>query len=125
MPLNDLFDYLKVSPNGNTAVDLAHGVLLAGTLLSYKPMNILELGVGTGYCTFVAIHCIEYNKIGKLTCVDNWWDYSGREPNWAETLKNEGVSVIASNEKNFLSHCRDYQYDFLISDADHFTDSID
>jgi predicted O-methyltransferase YrrM len=112
--------FLKdISPHGG-AVDLNHAILMLGALMSSKPKNILEIGIGTGFCSELLLQGIEYNQFGRLTCVDNLYDLGGNLPvSILDSLINRGVSVIEKNEKDFVSSCRENEYDFLVSDGDH------
>ena len=53
------FDVLR--PNG-AAIDIPHGVLILGALMSSKPQSIVELGIGTGFVTSLIFQGIEYNN---------------------------------------------------------------
>jgi predicted O-methyltransferase YrrM len=102
------------------ALDRAHGMFLIGAVLSRKPQNILELGIGTGYITFSLIHAIQYNKCGKLTSVDNWTDWGGKEPQGVDRLRQSGVNLVVMGEREFVQQAPADAYDLLVSDADHF-----
>jgi len=67
-------------PNG-AAIDVPHGMLILGALISSKPKNILEIGIGTGFITNLLLDGISYNEIGDLTSVDNFHDLGGNLPN--------------------------------------------
>lgn len=119
--LGNLFSYIMSFDNEkfNVAIDLAHNVVLLGALLSKKPENILEVGVGSGYATKTLISGIKYNKVGELTCVDNFHDWGGDEQPFAKELREEGITFIESSEERFVTMCDDNTYDFILSDADH------
>jgi predicted O-methyltransferase YrrM len=107
-------------PNG-AAIDLNHGLLIFGSLLSSKPKDVLELGIGTGFITDLLLQGIEYNRLGSLTCVDNLWDLGGNMPRETlELIKNSKARVIEPMpEKTFVYNEPENRYDFLVSDADH------
>lgn len=102
------------------AMDDAHVMLIYGLVLAYKPNRILELGIGTAKCSRAILEAIAYNTRGRLTCVDNWRDWGGRRPPVADALERCGVEIIESDQMAFLagSHAT---YDFIVSDADHFS----
>jgi len=107
---------------GNSvAIDRCHNMFMMGALLSKKPDDILELGLGSGYVTISLIHGVRYNGKGKITCVDNWADARGAfMEDLSADLKKLGVNVVAPVEEySFVSGCPSDAYDFLISDADH------
>ncbi len=119
--LAQLLQFWSAIKPGVTAIDEAHSILLSGFLVSAKPHNVLELGIGTAYSTNVIISSLAYNKRGKLTCVDNWFDHGGKAPDWIDVLVSKGgVTVITSEEEAFVRSCPSDEYDFLLSDADHY-----
>lgn len=116
---------LNYNNNNKFAIDRCHNIFLIGALLSKKPENILELGIGTAYVTLSIIHAIAYNKKGRLTSVDNFSDWEGQEPEGIKKIREAGVNVVAPvEEKEFVSNCASDTYDFLISDADHFNSGL-
>jgi glycosyltransferase involved in cell wall biosynthesis len=124
--LRQYFDHiLTFDHSGLSPIDRCHNLFLIGAVLSKKPENVLELGIGTGYVTASLIHALHYNGKGKLTCVDNWFDWSGKEPAGVERFRSAGVRVVAPvSEKDFLKKCPPDTYDFLISDADPFLSGL-
>jgi predicted O-methyltransferase YrrM len=104
-----------------TAIDCAHNIFVIGAVLSKKPRNVLELGIGTGYLTMSLVHALRYNQTGQLTSVDNWLDTHGLEPKLAAELRAAGVRVVCSSEGEFVHQAPTDAYDFLISDADHYS----
>ena len=62
---------------------------------------------------------IRFNGRGRITCVDNWFDWGGKEPAGIDKLRQIGAKVVPETEERFLRACAADQYDFLISDADH------
>ena len=114
------FDHSSLSP-----IDRCHNLFLIGAVLSKKPENVLELGIGTGYVTASLIHALRYNGKGKLTCVDNWFDWGGKEPAGIERFRSAGVRVVAPvSEEDFVKKCPPDTHDFLISDADPFLSGL-
>ncbi len=122
--MSELHPYLQMVATFDhrnlVAMDRAHNMFLIGALLSKKPLNVLELGIGTAYITQSLIHGLRYNGRGKLTSVDNWFDWGGKEPNGVEQLRQAGVNVVTMGEEPFVRAAATDAYDFLISDADHF-----
>jgi len=115
------FNLLSTFNNNNVvAIDLAHNVFLVGAVLARKPENVLELGVGSGYVTNSLMHALRFNRKGRLTSVDNWFDWRGVEPAGVANLRAAGVNVITSGEEEFVRAAPSDAYDFLVSDADHF-----
>ena len=119
--LRSLFNLIQNFDHSNmAAIDRNHNIFLIGALLSKKPENVLELGIGTGYVTWSLIFGLAYNQKGKLTSVDNYLDWNGNEPNGIQAIRDAGVNVIAPiEEKDFIKKCKHDTYDFIISDADH------
>ncbi|HEY7243966.1 MAG TPA: class I SAM-dependent methyltransferase [Xanthobacteraceae bacterium] len=101
------------------AIDCAHNIFVIGAVLSKKPRNILELGIGTGYLSMSLVHALKYNQTGRLTSVDNWLDTHGWEPRLGAELRAEGVEVVCASEEEFVRRAPADAYDFLVSDADH------
>jgi predicted O-methyltransferase YrrM len=105
---------------GHVAVDRAHNVFLMGALLSRKPRDILELGVGSGFVTRTLLEGVRFNGVGRVTAVDSWADWSGSEPPVIGELRAAGVNVVAPvTEETFVHEAPDDGFDFLVSDADH------
>jgi len=119
--INQIYSSLFANPRHNASVDLCHGMLILSTLMSAKPENILEIGIGPGFCSELILSAIEYNQKGQLTCVDNFVDLGGNLPNTSiEKLKNNNVKIIAPiEEKDFVFSVEENAYDFLMSDGDH------
>jgi predicted O-methyltransferase YrrM len=113
--LLEQFDHRNI-----VALDRAHNLFMIGALLSKKPAEVLELGVGTGYLTASMIYALSYNKKGRLTSVDNWFDWGGKEPPNAAAMRQAGVNVVTMGEEEFVRQAPTDGWDFLISDADHF-----
>ena len=124
--LREYFDHILTFEHSSAApIDRCHNLFLVGAVLSKKPDTILELGIGTGYVTASLIYALRYNGKGKLTCVDNWFDWGGREPEGIEKIRAAGVKVFAPmDEAQFVKDCPSDAYDFLISDADAFLSGL-
>jgi glycosyltransferase involved in cell wall biosynthesis len=124
--LSQYFDHiLSFDHSSPVPIDRCHNLFLIGAVLSKKPQNILELGIGTGYVTASLIHALRYNGKGKLTCVDNWFDWGGQEPEGIDKIRAAGVKVVAPmDEAQFVKDCPADTYDFLISDADAFLSGL-
>ncbi|HVT80070.1 MAG TPA: class I SAM-dependent methyltransferase [Phycisphaerae bacterium] len=101
------------------ALDRAHNMFLVGAVLSLKPDEVLELGVGTGYVTSSLIHALAYNKKGRLTSVDNWLDWGGNEPPGIAQIRRCGVTVVTMGEEEFVRQAPSDKWDLMVSDADH------
>jgi len=110
----------QYKPHG-AAIDFAHAVIILGSLVSSKPENVLEIGIGTGSITNILLNGIDYNQIGKLTCIDNFHDLGGNLPkSTLENLKTKNINIIAPiEEKDFVFSQQENTYDFLVSDGDH------
>src|SRR6266852_2518006 len=122
--MHELAPYFNLLSSFNNAsavaIDLAHNVFLVGAVLARKPERVLELGVGSGYVTNSLMHAMRFNRKGKLTSVDNWFDWKGAEPAFVPPLRAAGVSVVVCGEEEFVRSAPDDPYDLLVSDADHF-----
>jgi len=122
--MHDLATYFKLLTSFNNrnavAIDLAHNVFLVGAVLARKPHSILELGIGSGYVTQSLLLALRFNQRGRLTSIDNWFDWHGGEPQFVQALRKAGVNIIISGEEEFVRSAPDDSYDFLVSDADHY-----
>jgi hypothetical protein len=104
----------------HVAIDRAHNVFLMGALLSRKPRDVLELGIGSGFVTRTLVEGVRYNGVGRVTAVDSWTDWRGDEPPIMGELRDAGVEVVAPvTEEEFVHQAPADAYDFLVSDADH------
>jgi predicted O-methyltransferase YrrM len=101
------------------SVDLAHNALLLGAVASLKPAEVLELGLGAGYTSGAILQALTWNQKGRLTIVDNWYDWQGWEPPHAQPLREAGVRIVISDEESFVKRCKANAYDVLVCDADH------
>lgn len=111
---------VELDDPGHVAIDRAHAVLLMGMVLSRKPRDILELGVGSGFVTKTLLQGTRFNGVGTITAVDNWLDWSGEEPPLIAELRAQGVNVVAPmEEETFVHGAPDDAYDLMVSDADH------
>ena len=79
--LKHYFDYLAAFDTAEIrSVDRCHNIFLIGSVLSKKPRNILELGIGTGSLTVSMIYALRYNGARSrqvlmrfVTAVSRWW----------------------------------------------------
>lgn len=117
--IESFYKFLCYYRRGKTEIDLVHSCLIFGTVLSQKPERALELGIGNGYATMSILHALKHNTVGKLTSVDNWCDWAGREPSHIEGLRKLGVNVIVMEEGDFVRSQPDNSYNFLLSDGSH------
>jgi hypothetical protein len=127
--MENLVDYFNHILNFDhslpAAIDPGHNLFLIGAVLSKKPLNVLELGIGSGNLTLSLIYALRYNGKGSLTCVDNWFDWGGVEPEGIDKIRAAGVKVVAPvSEEEFVRQCPADTYDFLISDADQFLSGL-
>ena len=120
---NPLRDLLAVNSSykdtRSWSIDKAHVIYIAGAVLSKKPKNILEIGIGSGYVTTNLFYSLKYNNLGTLTCVDNWHDWHGKEPKHIKFMEKSEIKIINKSEKEFVKNCDDNMFDFLVSDGDH------
>jgi glycosyltransferase involved in cell wall biosynthesis len=124
--LRNYFEHILNFENSSlVAVDRCHNLFLIGALLSKKPESVLELGIGTGYITLSVIHALRYNQKGRLTCVDDWSEWGGAEPDGIDAYRSAGAEIVAPvSEREFVINCPSDSYDFLISDADTFLSGL-
>jgi len=102
------------------SIDRSHAALIYGIIVAQKPSVVIELGMGVGYSTKIIMDAVRYNTMGEFYCVDNWMQYGGLEPPWAEGLRQAGVQIIAPiDEEQYVTSCQDNFCDLLFSDADH------
>jgi predicted O-methyltransferase YrrM len=105
--------------NENVKIDVAHAELITGLVLSSKPVEILELGLGGGRSVDAVLKGLQYNQLPyNYTLVDNWSDWGYRMPEGVSEKYNGLIEIITSDEKAFVFSCNK-KYDFIISDADH------
>jgi len=90
-------------------IDLAHRCLILGLILASKPVNLLELGYGTGRTNDAMREGIRMNQVGTLTVVDNFYD--------GHVFDTPGL--VVSSEEDFINTTQS-KFDFIVSDADHF-----
>jgi predicted O-methyltransferase YrrM len=107
------------SNNTSAPVDLAHDMFLVGAILAQKPRDVLEFGIGTGLLTASIVYALAYNRRGRLTSVDNWFDWKGKEPAHAAHFRRAGVKIVAMKEEEFVRGAPTDGWDFLVSDGDH------
>lgn len=101
-------------------IDIAHIKLIQALVLCHKPHNVLELGLGTGQTTQAIFSAMLFNDRGRLTIVDNWYDWQGQVPEHAKKwFENPQTTVCTRDEEAFLKNAPNASYDFIVSDADH------
>jgi hypothetical protein len=116
-----LFNLLAGFDHRNVvALDRAHNMFLIGAVMARKPLDILELGIGSAYVTMSLMYAIRYNQRGRLTSVDNWADWGGQEPPGVDALRKGGANIVTMGEEAFVRAAASDSYDLLVSDADHF-----
>lgn len=116
--IQQFFKLVESNNNNRICIDRSHNIILFGSIISSKPISILELGIGMGYATKSILLAIKYNNLGKLTCVDSCKDFA-KIPNHFDELKNQGANIIIDQEESFINKQNPETYDFLVSDADH------
>jgi predicted O-methyltransferase YrrM len=119
----DLILNIKQYPFKDASLDFNHLMLLFGTILSQKPTEICEMGIGTGISSLTILAALKYNeKPYNYTCVDNLYDLGGNLPQgMLDMLKDQKVNIVISNEREYLEKCPKDSYDLILSDADHMT----
>lgn len=116
--IENYFDFISTFDWKNNSIDVCHNALLFGTILSAKPIEVLELGIGSGYATKSILYALRYNQIGHLTTVDNFHD--GKIYQLIKELEDMGATVCAPvTEESFVRGAKTDSYDLLVSDADH------
>src|SRR5512143_3623676 len=101
------------------AVDHCHAALLFALVLSQKPQDLLEIGIGSGKSADAILEALEFNgRHRSYTLVDNWFDFSGQMPTAVREKYQGRIALITADEGNFVATCRD-RYDFIFSDGDH------
>lgn len=114
-----MFDFHSF-PRSEVSIDLCHNLLLYGVVASVKPDNVLELGIGSGFVTRAVLDALQYNGKGRLTSVDNYYDWQGIEPPLVAELRLAGAEIVAPvDEGEFVRAQQDASFDILVSDADH------
>jgi len=110
---------MKFDENENVKIDQAHADLIYGLVVSSKPENILELGVGGGKSADAIVSGIKYNQNScKFTLVDNWYDFGFVMPDDIYNKYKDVANIVSSDEKEFVFSCKE-KFDFIFSDADH------
>jgi len=117
----DIADFIKVLSSYKTdssSVDFCHNLLIFSTVLSHKPKNILEVGYGSGFVTTSLVEAIKINNVGNLTLVDNWRDWNYEMPKFIKNI-DKNIKLVTSDEKSYISSCKNDEYDLIIQDASH------
>jgi hypothetical protein len=77
------------SAEGRTE-SLPVSLLLASLILSNKPDEVLELGMGTADLSVGMLHALNMVGSGRLTIVEDWSAWNGREPEGVGDLRVGG-----------------------------------
>ena len=109
---------LAFEPIEPFAVDRRFNLLLVAAVLSKRPEAVLELGFGVGYLTISLVYALKCNQRGRLTCLDDWELWGGREPEGIEHFRAAGVQIMAPmRREEFLVSCPSNSYDVIVSDS--------
>lgn len=103
-------------------IDQCHLDLLAGLIKSQKPVDVLELGFGSGKSVKSVLDALAYNTNEyNYTLVENWIDWNGvPQREQIEFMKEyKNVKIACMNESDFVFNTPE-KYDFILSDADHW-----
>jgi len=104
-------------------MDTVHIDLIKATAMALKPLNMLELGMGSGKVTAALMEASMATGFGQLTVVDNWVDWNGVKPNIHNVepyIILNRLQIITKSEESFVAENEDKpQYDLIVSDADH------
>lgn len=104
--------------NNIVKIDDNHLSLIYSLIISHKPKNCLELGIGSGITTEHIIKAFIYNNIPlDIDCVDSFYDWQGICPPHISNIKD--INLMISEEEHYVVNCPK-KYDFIVSDADHF-----
>jgi predicted O-methyltransferase YrrM len=102
-------------------IDRNHAELVTALVKCVKPRTVLELGFGAGEATKAIMAGLNYNEMQfSYTLVDNWQDFGGRRPAATNAEEFSHIDFVTSDEQAFVEGCKD-QFDFIFSDADHFS----
>lgn len=110
---------IRVNAPAYVGMDHAHIMLIYGVALAIKPLNILELGIGSGAVTTALLEAVTYNGRGRITVVDNWVDWGGVRPEIAGLAHTSKISIVDSNEETAVNKWTPGTVDLIVSDADH------
>ena len=131
---DNFYSFLSSFDWSTVAIDKCHAQMLYGFITSTKPESVLEMGIGSGFITKTILHGLSYNKKGRLTSIDSWYDWynkKGRivgdwddwkenEPEHIQELRDMGCNVIAPIfEEVFVKMAAEYTYDIVVADGDH------
>jgi predicted O-methyltransferase YrrM len=101
-------------------IDFNHVSLIQSLVISHKPVRVLEMGFGSGEATRSILLGLKFNsRPFSYTVVDNWMDFGGTRPEATKTDDYIGIDFVSSGEFEFVSNCNT-QFEFILSDADHF-----
>ena len=101
------------------AVDHCHAALPFALVLSQKPQDLLEIGMGSGKSADAILEALEFNgRHRSYTLVDNWCDFGGQMPAAVHEKYQGRIALVTADEESFVATCGE-RYDFIFSDGDH------
>jgi predicted O-methyltransferase YrrM len=106
--------------NQMVAIDVNHLEYITSLIKVHKSRRILELGYGSGRATKAILEGVNYNGVSvHFDVVDNWIDNKGQAWAHPESLSTF-IKFHNSAERDYVVQCKS-RYDFILSDADHFS----
>jgi predicted O-methyltransferase YrrM len=101
------------------AVDACHAALIQALVLSQKPQDLLEIGIGSGASTDAILAALAANGAHRsYTVVDNWLDFGGVLPESVRAKYAQRLRLVTADERDFVGACQE-RFDFIFSDGDH------
>lgn len=117
--MTDMSHYGNPNIDRLVAVDECHAALIRALVLSQKPQDLLEIGIGSGKSTDAILEALSLNGTHRsYTLVDNWVDFGGVIPENVKTKYGKRVKLVTADERDFVGSCRE-SFDFIFSDGDH------
>lgn len=123
MTLQDFTSWLeREAPWGHdAAIDLNHAFLLFAVAVASKSQRMLNLGIGPGLSVNALLRAVRYTGAGSIVAVDNNYDLGGNmSQGIIDQLRNDGVEVVISEERDYVFNCPTDSFDLIVSDADHY-----